>query len=516
MIKKIVNTIILSLLVFFTISNKKLVVNAETNSNTEITTHAKYVDAMGTQIGLFIYNKDENFDRYVELFEEAQSIIYELDYLTSNFEMPVFDDIYNVYYINKHPLEKIEITKTLYDILVYAEEIKQKTDGYFDISIGLIIDQWKYLINETTVNKPLSKKELKAFIENVNKIPVIEDGILLEENDGKYFVQIKEGVKLDLGAFAKGYAVKKVKEYFESENVKYYKILGSDSSLQYGISNNESKNNLFEVGISDTDGQIYGTILVNNTSVTTSGDIIQGVKYGKKIYHHIVSPKTKTPESFNRLITLIHDDAAYADALSTALFSMPDDVREEWLKNNESDLQYILYKANGKVINTFSDDIFTQLKGGDNLKTQFRDWLIISGIIIIAILAFVMIGKPNNKKYRQAEIIYRSELIAIVRFDLKKVEIVKEQAQNNEKTYPIIDEENQTITLLGDYKINNVRQELIIKYNFEERSMQIIKEQSPNNICSNLGKSTSKELICIPNNVRVRFTNGSIDIDDAV
>jgi hypothetical protein len=77
--------------------------------------------------------------------------------------------------------------------------------------------------------------------------------------------------------------------------------------------------------------------------------------------------------------------------------------------------------------------------------------------------------------------------------------------------FPIIDEENHTITLLGDYEINNIRQIVVIKYDFEKKSVRIIQEQSPNNICSREGESTGWPLICLPNRIRVEFDTNEED-----
>jgi len=83
------------------------------------------------------------------------------------------------------------------------------------------------------------------------------------------------------------------------------------------------------------------------------------------------------------------------------------------------------------------------------------------------------------------------------------------------QNYPIIDEEAQTITLLGDYELNGIRQIVVIKYEFgtanSKPSVEIIQEQSPNNICSREGVSTGKPLICLPNRIRVEFDSSEVD-----
>jgi thiamine biosynthesis lipoprotein len=65
-------------------------------------------------------------------------------------------------------------------------------------------------------------------------------------------------------------------------------------------------------------------------------------------YHHIVSPKTKMPAQFYHTVTIIGQDAALLDALSTALFSMPKNELEEWIADHQTEL--------GLEIITFNQD----------------------------------------------------------------------------------------------------------------------------------------------------------------
>lgn len=120
-----------------------------------------------------------------------------------------------------------------------------------------------------------------------------------------------------------------------------------------------------------------------------------------------------------------------------------------------------------------------------------------------------------------AMIYYGSSSNPIVTIDFVNFEVTKHYQQPSTDGYgsfPVIDLDNQTITLLGDYAIGGVRQIVVIRYTFatgEHRgSVEIIQEQSPNNICSREGVSTGKPLICLPNRIRVEF--GSNDSEDFV
>lgn len=138
------------------------------------------------------------------------------------------------------------------------------------------------------------------------------------------------------------------------------------------------------------------------------------------------------------------------------------------------------------------------------------------GLVYLAFQLFVFSGDQQV-----ANIYYGSSTDPIVTIDFVNFEVTKRYNQPVPEGYgsfPVIDLDNQTITLLGDYTIGGVRQIVVIKYTFatgEHRgSVEIIEEQSPNNICSREGVSTGKPLICLPNRIRVEF--GTNDNEDFV
>ena len=146
--------------------------------------------------------------------------------------------------------------------------------------------------------------------------------------------------------------------------------------------------------------------------------------------------------------------------------------------------------------------------------------------ILLSIVLFVIVGTlfivfrltAFNSDATQAYVYYGDLSNPIVTIDFAynngEGRIIKNYDQDVPSSYgiyPIIDEDNQTITLLGDYEIEGQRQIVVIKYNYEKKSVQIIQEQSPNNICSREGESTGWPLICLPNRIRVEFDTNEED-----
>ncbi len=143
-------------------------------------------------------------------------------------------------------------------------------------------------------------------------------------------------------------------------------------------------------------------------------------------------------------------------------------------------------------------------------KTQNRrDIILISILLVIIGSVFVYF---NFFAYSQdsavAHIYYgnSNEPIASIDFVNQEINYRKQEVPDDyDDIFPIIDKNNRTITLLGDYRVDGRRQIVVIQYNFGAKSVRIIEESSPNNICSLEGTSTGKPLICLPNRIRIEF-----------
>lgn len=149
------------------------------------------------------------------------------------------------------------------------------------------------------------------------------------------------------------------------------------------------------------------------------------------------------------------------------------------------------------------------------MKTKYRDLIIIIVIVLITIIGYFMISNAYKKTIFTSSVIkYRDTLVAEIDFENKKVNLMDQE--NNSVGYPKHDSTNNTITILGDYKIDGIRQEIVIKYNLEDRTMQVIEEESPNNTCLKQGVSNGKPISCIPNNVIIVFISSGTNYDDII
>jgi len=145
-----------------------------------------------------------------------------------------------------------------------------------------------------------------------------------------------------------------------------------------------------------------------------------------------------------------------------------------------------------------------------------RDWILATLLFVLLgglFIAFRLFAFADEASL--AYVYYGNSDEPIVTIDFINYRVISNYDQNVPSEYddifPIINEGQQTITLLGDYKINGERQIVVIRYDYGRKSVEIIQEQSPNNICSREGESTGWPLICLPNRIRVEFETNDED-----
>lgn len=453
----------------------------------------------------------------------------------------------NLEFLNNNLGSEIEISKELYEMLDQAESIRKLSNGYFDYSIGKIIDLWKAGIKKYD-RKEMPIDEFNELLSQVDLIEIDNEPILLSTRDNKYFVTVKENIKLDLGAFAKGYATQKAIEFFEAKNVKYYLINAGTSSIATGLN---KEGNHFEIGLREPilEREIYGTAKISNTTITTSGDYEQYFTVNGTRFHHIISPKTKAPISNYHVLSIIGKDSGLMDAASTALFSMDLSEAKEFM--NTIKAEGVFYHADLKISNLstevslLSENQAEKLGIGRYLILGIT--IIVSIVLITAVVLYFIKNKnklnenPKSKLIRDillfgvlvvvfggaflnyhfwprgealsAVITYQQEAYVKINFQTQDIEIIKEQTPDYPKK--VIGENYIEITILGDYKIDGVRQEVVIFVDFVEKRIRVSEEKSPYNLCSRQGWANHGYIICLPNSVSINFQTGA-QIDGVV
>jgi FAD:protein FMN transferase len=215
-----------------------------------------------------------------------------------------------------------------------ALNISKESGGAFDISIAPLAELWGFYRKEHYLPKPQEIKDCMAKVGYQH----------LSLNNGK-IVKDNEGVRIDLGGIAKGYAIQEAIKVLRSNGVTSALIdAGGDI---YGLGKRGSR--LWRIGIKDPRKEgILGYVEVEDLAVMGSGDYERFfIKDGRR-YHHIFDPKTGYPTEGVASVILIYPDPVASQAWAKIPFIMGPEKGLERLENIPN-MEAIIITESGKI-----------------------------------------------------------------------------------------------------------------------------------------------------------------------
>lgn len=210
--------------------------------------------------------------------------------------------------------EALVLPLDLFGLLKTAQEVAASSRGAFDITIRPLTALWDFgnrvdFIPERGVIESFLKRGLVNYRH-----------LHLEDKTKTAFLE-KEGMSVDLGGIAKGYAADEVKRIFLSEGVSSGLINLGGNILALGSFQDSLP---WRIGIRNPlslQGEYFTILSIHEEAVVTSGVDEQFFIRDGVRYHHILDPRTGYP-SWKGLasVTIIGPRSALADALATACF----------------------------------------------------------------------------------------------------------------------------------------------------------------------------------------------------
>lgn len=235
----------------------------------------------------------------------------------------------------------IKVSDDTFYVIQKGLEYSAKSGGVFDISIGPLVKLWG--IGTDAARLP-SQEEIDAKKSLVNY-----KDVLINTADKSVMLK-QEGMSLDLGGIAKGYAADEVKRILKENGVEHAIInLGGNVIAMNSNVNGQPWN----IGIQnpfETRGDIVGSISVTDKTIVTSGIYERYLEVNGVRYHHILNPFTGYPmDSGLASVTVVTDSSIDADAMTKNLFYSGFEKGLEYLKKNNPDVQAIFITKDKKV-----------------------------------------------------------------------------------------------------------------------------------------------------------------------
>ena len=254
-----------------------------------------------------------------EFKAQAQQVHDGLEYYHHLFD--IYNDypgVNNLKLINDQAgIAPVKVDAAIIELLNDCKTYYELTDGRVNVAMGSILQLWHVARNHG-LNDPAN-----AYLPNADALAqaaehIDPDAIVIDESASTVFIS-DPMVQLDVGAVAKGWATQKVAESAAEGLL----ISVGGNVCATGVKKTDSS--AWVIGIQDpdnADGNLH-TVYVSGGSVVTSGDYQRCYWVDGEAYHHIIDPDTQMPGRFWRCVSIVCEDSALADALSTALFLLP-------------------------------------------------------------------------------------------------------------------------------------------------------------------------------------------------
>jgi len=302
------------------------------------------VFAMDTVMNLTVCGEQEVLNRAVE----------DLYHMEKQFSATLEDSA--IFRLNQG--ETVSPSLVLQEVLGRSLALCALTDGALDLTAYPAVKAWGFTTGDYRVP---DERERAALAE---KIDYTQIELRYAEN-GRCDLTLPEGVQMDLGAVAKGYAGDMLAADLKAAGVTSALLDLGQSTIQ--TVGGKPDGNPWRIGIQDPHGEGYLAVLeLNGESMGTSGGYQRYFEQGGETYWHIIDPKTAAPaRSGLASVTVVSPSALVSDALSTALFvkGLQESVYF-WQTHQDLEFDAVFILEDGSIYMTAGlEDSFTLAEG---------------------------------------------------------------------------------------------------------------------------------------------------------
>lgn len=279
--------------------------------------------AMDTMMDFTIYGESG-------LIDQSESLIASLESLVS-----VTDEHSDIYAIDH--TGSGSLSGNAAELMAQALELCRRTNGALDLSVYPIVRAWGFTTGSYQVP---DEAEIQALL------PLV-DYRKIQYDAATGTVTLPEGMKIDLGSVAKGYAGQLVAQMLREHGVQSALLNLGGNVQTVGAKPDGSP---WQIGIKDPQGEDAMMVLsVEDQAVVTSGGYERYFEQDGQTYWHIMDPSTGHPADSGLIsVTIVGDEGVVCDGLSTALFVMGlEKAADLWAQSG--DFEAVFVTASGEV-----------------------------------------------------------------------------------------------------------------------------------------------------------------------
>ena len=253
-----------------------------------------------------------------------------------------YEGVNNLKTINDNAgVAPVVVDQKIVDLLLDCKAYYERTGGKVNVAMGSVLYLWHVARNDG-INDPVhaALPDAEALKEAANHVDMAN--VIIDEAASTVYLS-DPAMRLDVGAVAKGWALQRV-----CENAPEALLISVGGNVCPTGAKDEN-GTPWVVGVQNPDGgdAYLHTLYTTTSSVVTSGDYQRAYVVDGQLYHHIIDPETLYPSAHWRAVTIVCGDSGLADALSTALFLLPQAEGQALL--NECNAEALWVDADGNM-----------------------------------------------------------------------------------------------------------------------------------------------------------------------
>ncbi len=260
---------------------------------------------LGTSCKITIYDNPSE-QVFSQSFDRIEDIENKMSINLANSEVSLVNESAGI--------KPVVVSSDTFTVIKEALEVASLSDGAFDPTVGPLVASWN--IGDDDARVP-PQQEIDSLL------PLIDyKMVTLNEEESSVYLE-KEGMMLDLGGIAKGYAADEVAKILKNNNVEKAIINLGGNVLTLGTRVDDTK---WRIGVQNPEADRGGYVMIVNLedqALVTSGPYERFLIVDGITYHHILDTKSGYPVVTDLTsASIIANNSFIADALSTAVYSL--------------------------------------------------------------------------------------------------------------------------------------------------------------------------------------------------
>ena len=279
---------------------------------------AGFIGTFDTYIQVVIYaSSQQEFGEHFAYVRDIFKHYHALFDIYNNYE-----DINNLKTVNDNAgIAPVAVDPAVIELILLSRQMYYDTGGALDITLGSVLSIWHDYRMLGIANPEQATIPPYPSLRAARAIGSIDD-LIVDEQSGTIFLA-HQGMLLDVGATAKGFAAERAAQRLQARGVISALIEAGGDVVTVGRSMTDG-GRPWNIGVRHPlTGGIIDAVQLQGLSALTSGGYHRAYTVNGLEYNHIIDPVTLMPAERFASITIIHESAMVGEMLSTALFVLP-------------------------------------------------------------------------------------------------------------------------------------------------------------------------------------------------